>query len=306
MKAAYYCTRAMMTCGVTLLVLAGTTPIPAPASTPTAFRMAGLAKAPPVPGGFRLEASNGYSLIALGIPAHEGQPATIELFVNGQHQGVSYSAPAIVTETSIQANLGELGEISVTFHPSGKPTKVRPKCGGRPVSFDSGRYEGRIDFHGEEGYTEVETTSVPGNIDFFLGIFCSSISGRSSGPLLPGAELHVRNPQLGPELTVEKNRPRAPTRFEVSDSEYHSGIAIDRFTSSFAPAGAFRYDRRLRTAILHPPAPFAGTARFDHSAKPSSRWRGDLTVDMPGRANMPLTGADLRARLIHAEWRYGG
>lgn len=277
-----------------------------PSLTPVAIRTAGPTRTPLIPPGFRLKASNGYSLFALGAPARKGRPASILLIVSGKHQGVIYSAPATVTETSIQANLGELGEISVSFHPSGQPTTVRSKCGGKPVAFDSGRYEGKIDFHGELGYTDVEATSVPGNVDFLLdSLFCSG-SGSGRGPSLPGAELRVRNPGLGAEITVVKNRPSAPARFEVSASEYRSGISIVRSTAVLMPAGTFRYDRRLQTAILHPPAPFAGTGQFIRGAKANRRWSGDLTVDMAGRADVPLTGTPLRATLVHAVRDHGG
>lgn len=296
--------RAVSICGMALLVLASTAPARAPASTPAPFRTTSRKAPPPVPGGFRLKASNGYSLLALGVPALKGQSAKILLIVSGRHQAVTYLAPATVTETSIQANLGDLGEISVIFHPSGQPTKARSKCGGKPVAFDSGYYAGRIAFHGEEGYTKVEATSVPGNVDFLLNVLCPGIGGGRS-PLLPGAELSVRNPQLGPEFTVVKNRPSAPARFEVSASEYRDGISIERDTALLMPAGSFQYDRRLQAATLHPPPPFAGTAKFNRAAKPNSRWSGDLTIDMPGRADVPLTGTGLRATLVHAEWDNG-
>jgi hypothetical protein len=261
-------------------------------STPAAaFKAAGLSRPLPAPGGFRLQASNGYSVVVLGVPVREGHPAAIVVIVNSKHRGVTYSAPATVTETSIQANLGELGEISVTFHPSGQPATARPECGG-PVSFDAGYYEGRIDFHGEEGYTEVDATSAPGNIDFWLNLLCPG-AGGGHGAFLPGAELHVRNPQLGPEFTVVKNRPDARARVEVGVSEYRGGISIERFATLLMPAGAFRYDPRLRTATLNPSAPFAGTGRFDRSKKANRRWSGDLTVDMPGREDVALTGASL-------------
>lgn len=284
-----------------LLVTASPAPTPALASTAVAFKAAALSQPLPAPGGFRLQASNGYSVVVLGVPAREGHPAAIVIIVNSKHRGVTYAAPATVTETSIQANLGELGEISVTFHPSGQPATARPKCGGRPVSFDAGYYEGKIDFHGEEGYTEVDATSAPGNIDFWLNLLCPG-TGGGHGPFLPGAELHVRNPQLGPEFTVVKNRPDARARVGVSVSEYRGGISIERFATLLMPAGAFRYDPRLQTATLDPPAPFAGTGRFDRSKKANRRWSGDLTVDMPGREDVALTGASLRATLVHAEW----
>jgi hypothetical protein len=120
---------------------------------------------------------------------------------------------------------------------------------------------------------------------------------------MPGAELRIRNPQLGPEFSVVKNRPNAPALFGVGVSEYHDGISIERFMTSLMPARTFRYDPRLQTATLRPLAPFAGMAQFDRRRKKASlRWRGDLTVDMPGRADVPLTGSKLRATLIHAGW----
>jgi hypothetical protein len=282
-----------------LIATSATTPADATTGAPAAFRSADGKQPLPVPGGFRLQASNGYSVVVLGAPARVGHPAAIAIIVNSKDRGVTYSAPATVTETSIQANLGELGEISVTFHPSGQPATARSKCGGRPVSFDSGYYEGRIDFHGEEGYTEVDATSAPGDIDFWLSLLCPGIGG-GNGAFLPGAQLHVRNPQLGPEFTVVKNRPGARAKVEVGVSEYRGGISIERFATLLMPAGAFRYDPRLQTATLDPPAPFAGTGRFDRSKKANRRWSGDLTVDMPGREDVALTGAGLRATLVHA------
>jgi hypothetical protein len=237
----------------------------------------------------------------LGVPARKGHPAEVLIIANKKNQGVTYFAPAVVTETSIQASLGELGEVSVVFHPSGQPTRARPQCGGRSVSFDSGYYEGKIDLHGEEGYTELDATTAPGNIDFWLNVLCAG-GGGGRGSFLPGAELSIRNPGLGPQLSVIKNRPSARARVEVGVSEYRSGISIERAATLRMPAGSFRYDSRLQTATLHPPAPFAGTGRFIRSRKASKRWSGDLTIDMPGRADVALTGRPLRAALVHAEW----
>ncbi len=289
---------------VALLVVAGTAPTPSLASPPNAFRTTGLQESPPVPSGFRLKASNGYSLIVLGVPAHDGHSAVVALVVSGKHQGVFYSTPATVTEKSIQANFGALGEIAVTFHPSGLPKTTRPKCGGKPVSFDSGYYEGTIAFHGEEGYADADATTVRGDIGFWLDSLCSGI-GVGHGAFLPGAELHIRNPRLGPEFAVVKNRPSAPARIEVGVSEYNDGIAIERFTTMLMSAGTFRYDHRLQAATVQPPAPFAGTGQFDRSEKANKRWSGDLSIDMPGRADVPLTGGGLRASLVHAEWDNG-
>ena len=258
-----------------------------------------------VPPSFTVKASNGYSVLVLTDPAREGRPASVVLFVNGKNGGAFYSAPATVTEMSIDADLGELGEIAVTFHPTGKARTAHSGCGGDPVRFDSGYYEGAISFHGEEGFTTAEATKAPGDLDFLLGLVCPGMSG-GGGPFFPGAELDINSSgsRFGPDLMVIKNRPTAPTHYEASISEKHDGILIERFAELIAKPGTFRYDPRVRTATVHPPAPFSGTGHYRRAANPLHRWTGDLSVDMPGRSDVPLTASGLRANLRHAHWEW--
>ena len=126
-------------------------------------------------------------------------------------------------------------------------------------------------------------------------------SGLYGNPRARGAELYIRNPGLGPQMSVSKNGPDAAARISVGVSEYTNGIAIERFTGLRMPPGDFTFDPRLRTATVRPPVPFAGTASFVRDKKAGQRWSGDLTVDMPGRANVPLTGSALRRTLVPSE-----
>jgi len=194
----------------------------------------------------------------------------------------------------------------VTFHPSGHTRTVHSHCGGKPVSFDSGDYEGTIVFHGELGYTDVEATAAGGSVGFLPEIVCLGISGVSGPSSLPGAELNVnaRGPRLGPHLKVVKNRPGARANFEVSVDERRAGIEILRFAEMFAPPGSFKYDANVRTATVHPPAPFSGVAQFHRKAKPDGCWTGSLKVDLPGRKDVKLAGAGFRASLAHAHWSW--
>jgi hypothetical protein len=275
-----------------LLVVVGATAAPA------------NAKRLPYPPAFKIEASNGYSMFVFGAPARKGHPSTIAIFLTGKNDEAFYTAPATVTETSFQASLGALGEIAVTFHPSGQARTERSDCGGKPVSFDSGYYEGTIIFHGEEGFTGVEATRAPGDLGLLLNVVCPGISGGRGGPFMPGAELDVdaHNDKFGPHLMVVKNRPKARAHSEVGISEMSNGISIGRFAGLVAPAGTFTYDPKVLTATLSPPAPFSGSAQFHRGAKPANRWSGNLTVDLPGRAGVKLTGGGLKARLAHAHW----
>ncbi len=202
---------------------------------------------------------------------------------------------------SIVADLGALGQISVTFRPDGQILSQTPKCLGREISVVAGSYEGTIAFHGEEGYTEAEATSVPGDISPVLAMVCGFVTGGGGNPNRQGAELFVRNPGLGSRFGVVKASPASPAQFFVEVSEYNGGISIDRFADLSMPPGSFRYGRNLQTASLRPPMPFSGTARFDRRKKANRRWSGDLTVDMPGLSAAPLTGRLLRASLVHPE-----
>ncbi len=249
-----------------------------------------------------MKASNGYSLFVIGVLAHKKRPANVTLFVTGKASGAFYSAPATVTKSSIQANLGALGEISVSFHPSGQPKTVRSKCGGRPVSFDSGSYEGTIAFHGEEGYADLEAASAPGDLGFLLDtLFCSGSLVGADGPGALGAQLtaYADGSRQGPGLQVVKNGPAARAHFDAGLSERRSGISIVRFVNAIAPASTFEYDPQVQAAVVRPPAPFSGTASFNRGAKPANRWTGNLTVDFPGRSGVKLTGPGALATLAH-------
>jgi hypothetical protein len=253
----------------------------------------------PIPGAFRLPANNGYTFSVVAEPPHAGRSAFLSISVFAKGRGVFYRAPATVTETSMQADLGELGEISVTFHRTNE--SVGAHCGKRTIQFDSGQYEGKIDFHGEEGYTSVEATTAPGDVHYISNL-CGGYA--SSGPFHRhprGAELYLRNPGLGPRLSVHKSRPGAAAQISAWTMENSNGILIDRFASLQMPGEDFTYDRRWRTATIRPPAPFAGTAHFDLGKKAGQRWSGDLTVDLPGKAGVALTGPTLRAYLVPSE-----
>jgi len=277
------------------IVLASSIGMPFATAAPASLKAAAASSSAFAPSGFELQGSNGYTIFVFGIPAFRGHEATTEISVQRGHAHVNYLAPATVTKTSIQANLGELGEISVSFHSNGQTKTFRLPCSKQSFSFESGNFEGTIDFHGEDGYTEVEAASAPSAVS--LVSICFTVSRTSGGEPRPGAGLYLRTPGLGPAFGVVKRRPSAAAHFYVSVSEYRSGISIERSTSLRARVGSFRFDRRLQHATVHPPAPFSGTAIFDRSKRANRRWQGNLAVDLPGRADIPLVGRQIRAYL---------
>jgi hypothetical protein len=250
---------------------------------------------------FRLEASNGYSILALAASERADGRGDILLIVSRGQAGVLYAAPATVTPTKLEADLGVLGRISLDVVSSGVERTLRPRCGGESVTVETDLYRGTFEFKGEEGYTEASAEKLSEYARFWVDFGCDGVSsGEVRGRRLPGARLRLnrgeRRHRL--DLQVNKNRPGARSRFEVEVHEKRGRIGIFRSAILWAGAAAFDYDPLLGTATLEPPAPFSGRATFHRGAVAANRWKGNLSVDLPGRSGVPLTGIGARATLV--------
>jgi hypothetical protein len=261
---------------------------------------------------FWLRASNGYLLLALAVheedagvaPDEEDEEGLFLYLLNPrQHASVLYSAPATVTDTTIDADLDELGRISVTRVPTGRTKSVRICHRGPKTQVEVERYEGTIEFHGEEGFTDVSVTSAPlEEAPLCFSQDGNEGDGKHPGKSLPGAHLDVEKShghQYGLEFDAVRERPGARTKVSVEVEEQRGEIGIRRATSLLAAPGALRFSRDLHTATVRPPAPFVGHGSFDGDARGAGRWIGNLTVDLPGHSDVPLIGPGFTASLEH-------
>ena len=261
---------------------------------------------------FKLDASHGYSILAFAASQRADGRGEVVLIVSRGTASALYAAPATVTATRIDADLGQLGQVALEVTPSGRTRDLNTACAEekpRTVSIEPPSFRGRFEFQGEEGFADASSTAPREYTRFFVDFACPGVSqGEISGPTLPGAELklHARRGSFRLSLQANKNRPGARTRFEVTTHEKRRGVAISRSRELWLESGAFRFDRSLRTATLAPAAPFSGRAEFHRRAAPANRWTGGLSVDLPGRSNLPLTGAGVGATLSRACWHEGG
>jgi hypothetical protein len=259
----------------------------------------------------KVKASGGYTILVIASSERADGRGQVGLIVYGKNGSATYGAPATITATRFEADLGGLGRIALDVVPSGRTRSLRTRCGDEPhtVDFEPQAYRGTFEFHGEEGFAEASTGSPPEYTRFLVDLLCgSAVSGELGGRGLPGARLRLRS-RRGPfhlALQANKNRPRAGTRFEVETRERRGRVAISRSRTIWAGSGAFAYDPLLRTATLDPPPPFSGQAAFRRDAAPANRWTGNLTVDLPGRSDVPLTGAGVGATLSPACWQGEG
>lgn len=256
---------------------------------------------------FRLKGTHGYSIFAIAASEEGSHNGVIELFVGRRGKSVSYRAHAKMTADTLSADLGNIGRVSVFRRPAGYEKTVHLKCVPRTPTYEPAIYEGVIEFNGEEGYTRARVTHVSVLPLWLLfaprGRCNESVNGESSGPGEPGARIRGFSSARGRSLSfqVNKNSPRGRTVFEASLGERRDGIRISRSVSGAAPSSAFRFDSRLRTAALSPPAPFSGSAALARSKDVfSPKWTGDLALDFPGRSAVPLTGADVHVSLVPA------
>jgi hypothetical protein len=283
-----------------------------------AFAASASAAAPPAPEeptpppGFTLRGSHGFSISVSAYPASEfSAHAGITLTARRGKEFASYTAPAVVTADSIRARLGGLGRVDLVLHRSGREETTHIPCSKRRETFEAGTYEGVVEFNGEGGYTEARATRVAAVSawSFFAARFpCGGGgSGQSFGPEEPGARLLGVSFAHGRILKfqINKNRPAGKTIFTASLAERRDGIRIFRELSGVAPAGAFHYGSKVRTATLSPPAPFLGTAHLTRTANAvSPRLRGDLKLAFPGHS-VRLAGPGIHVSLEHARLTHG-
>jgi hypothetical protein len=199
---------------------------------------------------------------------------------------------------------GALGKVEVEAQPTGRMETVRPTC-GQPTMVEGRDLVGTIEFHGEEGFTEAEAQRSPVRFDLLAGIGCDiSSEGESFGVGTPGARLKIAR-KSGPKLQVNQNHPGARVRYEAQITERRRGLTINRVTGGYLAGVAFSFDPLLTKANFDPAIPFTGSATYRGSQSRGTHpahgaWRGNLTVDFPGNASLPLAGPGFKAAIIAA------
>jgi hypothetical protein len=268
-----------------------------------------------------LAGSNGY-LLNVSTAGHR----EVQLRVRKGPYIAVYRTAGSVSRHHVDADLGDLGRISVRFHGSRKaePESHSGRCSGRRPVHEVGVFNGTIEFAGEQGYTDASARHARGSVRRTYRQVCPP--RQHPGTNSVGISLPRRNQgPRGFDVTILSARSRSAARIVAFDAirvdaggnaeeparwvldagtfEHIGAVAASKFVISEASPAAVQVSARgvhPASAQAAPPLPFQGTASFLEGAVPGPSWTGTLNVWLPGLGATPLAGDPFKAVLCHS------
>jgi hypothetical protein len=260
---------------------------------------------------FTLNASNGYLISTVAENDKVQLTVSHGRLSRKNFTFTTYKAPASVSWSRIVAGLGDLGELSLHFQPSGKVRityQRKPKgCkGSSKIVRRLGTFTGAIRFEGEEGYTSIETDHVEGSVGTPTTITCSFTGSFSEGGHRHKRHHRPKGAYLGATVTgntlgfaASRSGPNQHSDFVARSTEKAGPVSITRYATATGAPQSFTFDNRFSSATVTPPLPFTGTAEYHRGRNPIvGSWTGSLAVTFLGAANVPLTGPAFTTALL--------
>jgi hypothetical protein len=240
----------------------------------------------------------------------------VRLRVEESSSGIEYSIKGRVSGHRIEADYGALGRIDVRlqFARYGPGVLRRPHCKGRDPIEAEGTYRGMIELSGADGIAEVAVKRG----HFYFERHFRQVCKRQPPTFKPGlypklrrkseeGVLAVRGKGEGRTVRLDaiifalrRNPARAAGALRAEVHERREAVRVTRWTGGSFDPDSFVMSKRGKepeTLEVEPPEPFAGSALFSRNPGSPSSWTGDLSVDLPGAEEIPLTGAGFYAVL---------
>lgn len=255
---------------------------------------------------FSLRATNGYRISVSAAPAKRKRDPNVFITASkGQRDTVQYMVRGLSAgDGSIKTKLPGVGRIAVRFNQLRVSREAVPdNCEGRAGVIRHGIFEGRIELHGERGYTSVHDHSASGTITQSFRQVCDQREPghREAGG---GNSFHLETLLAGKE--GERRLDFSVSRFDLgpkfggpsvffsasSSVQRHGFFVFASVSAEGEPAMFLTPDPAgtLEDASVSPPAPFHGSATFHLDSPTSASWTGTLGVELPGVGDVPLAG----------------
>jgi hypothetical protein len=261
-----------------------------------------------------LPASNGY-FATLTTEGHR----RVTLSLSKGEVVARYVALGKVTREGIEADFGELGRISLRFHPRSPfrpqsflgvplPPSLRAHCKGRRPVGEKGIFSGNVRFTGEHGYSEIRASRLKGNVVRTYRRVCkgrtraTSSAGRAKvesenvGLLATAKQGGVQRYFLLGSASIKAGNIKLAFTVAIGALKQKIGrVAVDKFSLFFDEVDSVEISPigvKPITATIKVPKPFEGTASFLKEGRKFPTWTGDLGLRLPGSGLVPLTGPE--------------
>jgi hypothetical protein len=252
------------------------------------------------PSGLVVRSSNGYWLTVNS--AAKGQQVKVE--ASGADGSVTYTVPGSISETEIHADLGKYGQIDMHWVPDGRIREVRLKCHYKGVIkhfYDTGAYEGTLEFSGGDGFTSVDTERVAWSRTWYHALYAC---GYSLGTAEPGAGVVINAGRRGHfktpvHFSLYRDHAGAEVDYSAHFDQTQGSVKIRR--EAFAEGGTHSVTlaaaNGATTATISPPGPFHGEAKFERAGESKGTFTGNLGVEFPDHTKADLAGKGFEAAL---------
>ncbi len=301
-----------------------------PAHAPAAAKPGGGRGRSKVTQGLAAQGTNGFQIHVQVVNGRELSLSASRIGAGLAISAAEYTLPLRrkLEPGEIVAGLGHLGRIDVHFVPKeAKKSKAPESCAGEAIVTEEGHYIGFFSFHGERGFTRVESHRSPGAIvteplgkcgkkvtpveqrrHKLLKLVTSKKTKAEEGSAgIETVELHASG--TNPTTTFKATRlaelkATGGSSFAFTNFLVTAERRLGRIEEKGVAAVLFGEGSWLRPLapltpksdlLVEPPAPFTGSAHYRQETPSRGHWSGDLKVDMPGFGLLPLAGPRNRA-----------
>jgi hypothetical protein len=221
---------------------------------------------------------------------------------------MAYSVRGVTSSKRIKARFPGLGLVSVQFHPFGPAhRKAVPRdCKGEDGTVQCGRFVGKVEFEGEQGYTTAHASKARGKMIVNRKQVCQSTGGEGDSLFRLTALVATARSEGISVVALKLTRKSRPTvgfaGFGATLFETLGRLSIVRSIEATAGVAAFTTSekgREITSATITPPSPFAGSATYEKQKGSPATWTGTLAGTFLGRGEVSLTGPGFTAEASH-------
>ncbi len=231
--------------------------------------------------------------------------------VENRHAISTYGVQGTVTHKRLFGKLGDRGRISLRFHLHRSRTHRGP-CSRTHERI--GTFTGRVVFHGENGYVDVNAQRLHGTVEIpGRNSRCRIVvirHGKTTSKRKPGRHEQDRYTILYADREGESadtefasiKETREYSVFYAAKFASRGPVLIDRESYLKGKAGDFKVNKRVTRARLEPSRnAYRGVGRF-HGRHD---WTGSLTTSFPGAPSVGLAGNAFGAQLQQIDFGFG-